>query len=215
MEIKNILFDLDGTLSDSAEGIINCATLALEYFKLPVPSREEMRVFIGPPLRDTFVKFGVPQTLAEKAVEVYRSRYVPVGMYETNAYSGVKDMLETLKQKGFKLYVATSKPEEMSVKIMQYLGIYDYFDLVCGATLDKSRDSKADVIAYLLKQVNIKNAVMVGDTAFDVLGAKEHGIKTVGVSWGYGSVEEMLECGAVSVANNTQELVNILENFKF
>ena len=202
-------------MSDSAEGIINCATLALEYFNLPVPSREEMEVFIGPPLRDTFVKFGVPENKAEKAVEVYRSRYVPVGMYETKCYSGVKEMLEELKQKGFKLYVATSKPEEMSVKIMKYLEIYDYFDLVCGATLDKSRDSKADVIAYLLKQVNINDAVMVGDTAFDVEGANQHNIKTVGVSWGYGNVEEMKNCGAVAIADTTKELVKILENFKF
>lgn len=213
MKIKNILFDLDGTLSDSAEGIINCATLALEYFNLPVPSREKMQVFIGPPLRDTFVEFGVPKEQAEKAVEVYRSRYVPIGMYETKCYSGVKEMLEELKSKGYNLYVATSKPEEMSVKIMKYLGIYDYFDLVCGATLDKSRDSKADVIAYLLNQVNINNAVMVGDTAFDVEGANQHGIKTVGVSWGYGNIEEMKNCGAVAIADTTKELVKILEKF--
>lgn len=213
MKIKNIFFDLDGTLSDSAEGIINCATLALEYFKLPIPKREEMQVFIGPPLRDTFVKFGVDKAQAEKAVEVYRSRYVPIGMYETKLYSGVKEMLKELKSKGYNLYVATSKPEEMSVKIMQYLGIYEYFDLVCGATLDKSRDSKADVIAYLLEKIKVKNAIMVGDTAFDVVGANEHGIKTVGVSWGYGNVEEMLKCGAVQIADTTEELVKILEKF--
>lgn len=212
MKIRNILFDLDGTLSDSAEGIINCATLALEYFNLPVPSKEEMRVFVGPPLRDTFVKFGVSKENAEKAVEVYRSRYIPVGIYETSLYSGSKEMLEDLKQKGYNLYLATSKPESMAIEVLKFLKIYDYFDLVCGATLDKSRDSKSDVIDYLLKQTGIKEAIMVGDTAFDVLGAKEHGIKTVGVSWGFGTVEEMKQSGAIAVANTADELVEILEN---
>lgn len=212
MKIKNILFDLDGTLSDSAEGIINCATLALEYFNLPVPSREEMRVFVGPPLRDTFVKFGVAKENAEKAVEVYRSRYIPIGIYETQIYSGVKEALETLKEKGYKLYVATSKPESMAIEVLKFLKIYDYFDFVCGATLDKSRDSKAEVIDYLLKQTKIEQAVMVGDTAFDVLGAAEYGIKTIGVSWGYGNVEEMLQSGAVAISNTACELVEILDN---
>lgn len=212
MNNKNIFFDLDGTLSDSAEGIINCAALALEYFNLPVPSKEEMTVFIGPPLRDTFVKFGVKKENAEKAVEVYRSRYVPIGMYETKLYCGIKEMLEALKEKGFKLYIATSKPEGMAVEILKYLGIYDYFDIVCGATLDKSRDSKADVIAYLMSQINCEGgAVMVGDTAFDVIGAAVHGIETVGVSWGYGNKKEMLESGAVKIADSPQELVKILE----
>lgn len=212
MKIRNILFDLDGTLSDSAEGIINCATLALEYFNLPIPSREEMRVFVGPPLRDTFVKFGVAKDDAEKAVEVYRSRYIPIGIYETNIYDGIAEALKALKNKGCRLFVATSKPESMAIEVLKFLKIYDCFDFVCGATLDKSRDSKADVIAYLLKQTKIDQAVMVGDTAFDVLGAAEHGIKTVGVSWGYGSVEEMKTGGAIAVANTADELVEILEN---
>lgn len=215
MQIRNILFDLDGTLSDSAEGIINCASLALNYFNLPVASKEEMKVFIGPPLRKTFVEFGLSKEDAEKAVEIYRSRYVPIGMYETKLYEGLKDMLETLKQNGFKLFVATSKPEEMAIEIIKYLGIFDYFDLICGATLDKSRDSKDEVIDYLLKQTGINNALMIGDTAFDVVGANAHGIKTVGVSWGYGKVEEMQKNGAVAIAHTPNELIDIILNNDF
>jgi phosphoglycolate phosphatase len=208
---KTILFDLDGTLTDSGEGIINCATLALEHFGLPVPDRKTMRVFVGPPLHETFVKFGVPEDKADAAVQVYRSRYVTVGKFENVPYPGISDLLETLKNQGHKLLVATSKPEALSIEIMEHFDIAKYFDRICGASLDRSRSSKEDVIAYLLEEYRAcENMIMVGDTAFDVLGAAAHGIPTIGVAWGYGSVEEMQNAGAVAIAQSVSELLEYL-----
>jgi len=212
MNTKTILFDLDGTLTDSGEGIINCAILALEYFGLPVPDRETMRVFVGPPLHETFVKFGVPEDRADKAVEVYRSRYTTVGKFENTPYPGIHDLLKTLKSHGHRLLVATSKPEALSVEIMEKFELAQYFDRICGASLDRSRSSKEDVIAYLLEQNGTaENMLMVGDTKFDVLGAKYHGIPAIGVSWGYGSIEEMQQAGAKAIAYTMDELLNLLE----
>lgn len=209
---KTVLFDLDGTLTDSGEGIINCAALALRHFDLPVPSREEMRVFVGPPLYETFQKFGVPAEKTDEAIRVYRSRYIPTGMFENTPYPGVKALLEALKSDGYTLYVATSKPEEMSVTILEKFGLAPYFDRICGASTDTSRSTKDAVIAYLLAQIGAKeDMVMVGDTKYDVLGAKAHGIPTIGVSWGYGSAEEMMETGAVAIADTTQQLLELIK----
>lgn len=208
---KTILFDLDGTLTDSGEGIINCATLALEHFGLPVPDRKTMRVFVGPPLHETFVKFGVPENKADEAVQVYRSRYVTVGKFENVPYPGISDLLETLKNQGHRLLVATSKPEALSIEIMEHFDIAKYFDRICGASLDRSRSSKEDVIACLLEEYRAcENMIMVGDTAFDVMGAAAHGIPTIGVAWGYGSVEDMQKAGAVAIAQSVSELLEFL-----
>ncbi len=209
---KAVLFDLDGTLNDSGEGIINSVIHTFNHFGLPYKSREELHVFIGPPLRETFVKFGVAPEKAEEALRVYRSRYVGKGMFECCIYDGIKEMLETLKNKGYTLFVATSKPEEMAIEIIKKIGIFEFFQGIYGATLDKSRDKKEEVLEYLLKEnPKIKRALMIGDTVFDVLGAKLHNIPTVAVSWGYGSVSDMLENGAVALANNPNELVHIIE----
>ncbi len=209
---KAILFDLDGTLTDSGEGIINCATLALNHFGLPVPDRETMRVFVGPPLDETFIKFGVPADKADEAIAVYRSRYTTVGMFENIPYPGVEEMLQKLKDKGHKLYVATSKPEGMSVTILEHFGLAKYFDLICGATLDGSRSKKADIITYLLQKAGgAENAVMVGDTAYDVIGAKAHGMPAIGVAWGYGKVADMEAAGAAAIANTVEELFQLLD----
>ena len=211
MTKKAIFFDLDGTLTDSGEGIINCATLALEHFGLPVPSREEMRVFVGPPLDQTFIKFGVPADKAQEAIAVYRSRYIPIGKFENTPYPGIHKALQTLKSQGHRLFVATSKPEGMSMEIMEKFELSQYFEKICGATMDGSRSHKADVIAYLLEQVkDVSQAVMVGDTAFDVIGAAAHGIPTIGVSWGYGKVADMEKAGAIAIAHTMEELVSLL-----
>ena len=212
MNKKAVLFDLDGTLTDSGEGIINCAILALEHFGLPIPSREEMRVFVGPPLTESFIRHGVPADKAEEAVAVYRSRYIPVGKFENVPYPGIRELLETLKGKGHRLYVATSKPEGMSVDILNHFDLAKYFTRICGAAMDLSRNSKEAVIAYLLEESGEKdNMVMVGDTRFDVIGARHHGIPCIGVSWGYGKVEEMVEAGAAAIAHSPEELLAFIE----
>lgn len=208
---KAILFDLDGTLTDSGEGIINCASLALRHYGIPVPDRETMRVFVGPPLRDTFFKFGVPEDKLDEAVEVYRSRYIPIGKFENTPYPGIRDLLATLKSEGHKLYVATSKPEQMSMDILNKFELAQYFDLLAGATLDGSRDSKADVIAYLLQQTGSElEAIMVGDTVYDIVGAAAHHMPAIGVSWGYGNVSEMENAGAKAIAHTMDELHDLL-----
>lgn len=209
---KTIIFDLDGTLTDSGEGIINCAILGLEHFGLPIPSREAMRVFVGPPLHKTFVEFGVPEDKADKAVEVYRSRYTTIGLFENTPYPGIEDLLTTLKQRGHRLMVATSKPEGMSLRILEKFNMTRYFDMICGASMDRSRVCKEDVIAYLLSQCGEQDApIMVGDTHYDVEGAAAHGIPTVGVAWGYGTVEDMQKAGAVAIAYTMDELLALLD----
>lgn len=208
---KTILFDLDGTLTDSGEGIINCAIMALEHFGLPVPSREEMRVFVGPPLHESFLNHGVPADRTDEAIQVYRSRYIPIGAYENTPYPGIREMLEELKAEGHTLYVATSKPEAMSIKILEHFDLARYFDMICGATMDTSRSTKEDVIAYLLAQNGkADNMIMVGDTKFDVIGAKAHGIQTIGVSWGYGEISDMEHAGAAAIAYSVEELLALL-----
>lgn len=211
MSERSIIFDLDGTLTDSGEGIINCASLALEHFGITPPDRETMRQFVGPPLVDSFVKFGIPAVDAEEAVEIYRSRYIPIGKYENTPYPGVYELLERLRDQGHKLYVATSKPEGMSVDILEHFDMAKYFTLICGASMDTSRNTKDAVIGYLLKKAGITgDIVMIGDTAFDVLGAKEHGISTIGVAWGYGKTEDMKCAGAVAIAYSMEELFEML-----
>ena len=208
---KLILFDLDGTVTDSGEGIMNCAELALRHFGLPVPDRNTMRVFVGPPLHDTFVKFGVPADRVEEAVTVFRSRYTTIGKFENLPYPGIRSLLDGLNAQGHRLCIATSKPENMAVEILNKFDLADCFQMICGASLDTSRIKKEDVIAYLLEKFDgAGNAIMVGDTEFDVTGAAFHGIPTVGVSWGYGSVESMEKAGAIAIAHTMDQLFDLL-----
>ncbi len=211
MSAKTILFDLDGTLTDSGEGIINCALMTLERYGLPLPSREEMRVFVGPPLSKSFAEHGIPADEIENAIAIYRSRYVPIGKFENTPYPGIRELLEKLVNDGFRLYVATSKPEAVSVEILEHFDLAKYFTRICGASLDSSRSSKADVIAYVLSLApDARNLIMVGDTEFDVLGAKAHKIPTIGVSWGYGEVVDMRNAGAAAIADSMDELYALL-----
>ena len=211
MATKSILFDLDGTLTDSGEGIMKCALLALNHYGIDVPNMNVLRSFVGPPLWDSFVRFGIKPEEADNAVEVYRSRYLTVGKFENFPYPGIHDLLRKLKADGHKLYVATSKPEPTAIEIIEYFQLAEFFEIICGATYDGTRGSKADVIAYLLSQCGqIENIVMVGDTAYDVIGAKAHGIPTVGVSWGYGKIEDMEQAGAAGIANTMDELYELI-----
>lgn len=208
---KAIFFDLDGTITDSGEGIMNCATLGLEHFGIPVPPREAMRVFVGPPLDQTFIKFGVPADKTDEAIEVFRSRYRTIGKYENFPYPGVREMLQTLNEQGHRLFVATSKPEVLANEVLEHFALNGYFEKIAGATLDSSRSHKADVITYLLGLTgDVGQTVMVGDTAYDVIGAAAHGIPTIGVSWGYGEVKDMEDAGAIAIANTMEELVTLI-----
>lgn len=208
---KAILFDLDGTLTDSGEGIMNCAELALRHFGLPIPDRQILREFVGPPLDATFIRFGVPEEKTDEAIQVYRSRYLTVGLFENFPYPGIEDALKVLQSQGHRLFVATSKPEGLSIRILEHFGLSKYFEKICGATVDGTRSSKADVIDYLLKQTdNLLQTVMVGDTVYDVIGAAKHGIETIGVSWGYGNIADMEKAGAKAIAYSMDQLVSLL-----
>ena len=209
--VKSVFFDLDGTLTDSSEGIINCAMLAFDHFGITIENRDDLRVIIGPPLRHSMVRFGVPENRADEAVEVFRSRYNTVGKFENFPYPGIREALQTLKEHGHRLFVATSKPEVTALEVLEKFELTQYFEQIVGATLDGSRSHKADVIAYLLNKLSdVPTIIMVGDTEFDVTGAAAHGIPTIGVSWGYGKVEDMEKAGAKAIAHTMEELVELL-----
>lgn len=205
------MFDLDGTLTDSGEGIIHCAQLTLEHYGLPVPAKEDMRWMVGPPLRTSFPKFGISPEKIEEAIALYRSYYVPMGMFENEPYPGIHQLLQRLKADGHRLFVATSKPEQTAVEILKRFDLAQYFEVICGAQMYGVRDQKAEVIAYILNAIGSKeNAVMVGDTVFDVIGAAEQGIPAIGVSWGYGQVSDMENAGAQTIVNNMEQLYQYL-----
>ena len=208
MAYTSILFDLDGTLVDSGEGVLKCAELALRHFDLPIPTPEEMRTFVGPPLRDSFLRFGCTEEMAQEAIAVYRRRYTTVGKFELFVYPGIEHLLQDLTAAGCKLYVATSKPETVSVEILQHLGLARYFTYIAGADQDKGRSTKSEVIAHLLAQVgNLDGALMVGDTAYDVIGSAQHGIPCAGVSWGYGTLESIEAAHPAAIVHSTEELL--------
>ena len=195
--MRKILFDLDGTLTDSGEGIMHCAELTLAHYGLPVPTRKEMRSIVGPPLKDSFLRLGIEKSELDNAVEFYRKNYVAVGQFENFPYPGIQEVLAKLKEDGHKLYVATSKPEAMARNILQYFELDGYFEIICGAVSDAQRSTKEEVIEHLLTLLeNKENLVMVGDTIFDVKGAAFHGVPCIAVTWGYGVVEEMKAAGA-------------------
>lgn len=208
--MKHILFDLDGTLTDSGEGIMHCAELTLAHYGLPIPPRAEMRSMVGPPLRDSFRKYGIAENDLDDAVVFYRKHYLAVGQFENFPYPGIRELLERLKNDGYKLYVATSKPEAMAKDILRYFDLAQYFTLICGAASDGLRNTKEAVIEYLLAQLDEPDdLIMVGDTIYDVKGAAHHGIPCVAVTWGYGVPEDMQKAGA-RLASTMEELYQLV-----
>lgn len=214
MRDQFFLFDLDGTLTDSAEGILKSVKMVLDHYGIKLSDESELRRFIGPPLRMTFREYGVPEHEIEEALRLYRSRYFSVGKFENHPYPGIQELLERLTVEGYRLYIATSKPEDLSIEILRHFGLAKYFHRICGASMDRSADTKDKVIERLLSDISAEcpkeNAVMIGDTAFDVLGAKTHGIPCVGVAWGYGTRAELDEAGAIAVVDSAEELYHVL-----
>ena len=210
--MKQILFDLDGTLTDSGEGILHCAELTLQHYGLPVPPRSEMRSMVGPPLKDSFRRYGIPESELDNAVAFYRKHYLAVGQFENAPYPGIRELLTKLKGEGKQLYVATSKPEGMAKNILKHFDLDGYFTLICGAATDGKRSTKEAVIEYLLSQLESREGlIMVGDTIYDVKGAAHHGIPCVAVTWGYGVPEDMKNAGA-QIASTMEELYLLLHH---
>ena len=208
---KTIIFDLDGTLTDSAEGITNSVKLVMQHFNIPVPSMDILRTFVGPPLHSMFAKYGIPEDRIDEAIEIFRGRYVTIGKFENKPYPGVHELLQTLKGHGHTLFVATSKPESQAKEILAHFDLACYFDCICGASLDRSRISKEEVLRYLLNTDSKCTHIMVGDTIYDVIGAAALNIPTIGVSWGYSSPDELLKAGAIGIADSMEQLLVLLE----
>lgn len=211
---KIILFDLDGTLTDSGEGILKSVRIVLDHYGIAVEDESALREFIGPPLRVTFAKYGVPESEIENAVKLYRTRYFAVGKFENRPYDGVRELLSRLSSEGYGLYVATSKPEELAVEILTHFGLAQYFSRISGALIGAGRDSKSAVIAYLFHEIGVSpaesGAVMVGDTYLDIEGARENALRSVGVTWGYGEEADMRKAGADAIVNTVDELYHTL-----
>lgn len=211
---RYILFDLDGTLTDPGEGITNCVGYALRKFGVEPRCREELYPYIGPPLVPSFEKYhGLTHEQAQQALLYYRERFSAVGMFENEPYPGITQLLGSLRAEGYRLLVATSKPEEFTVQILAHFGLDRYFDFVGGNTLQESRPTKADVIRYVMEQnpgITTDNTLMVGDRHHDVDGATACGLRTVGVLYGYGSREELEEAGAFAVATDLAQLGAII-----
>lgn len=208
---RYILFDLDGTLTNPELGITNCVMYALEKFGIKENDRKKLHPFIGPPLTYSFQNFyHLSEEDSKQAVAFYRERFSVKGLYENEVYAGVSEMLQNLKEQGKKLIIATSKPEEYTIKILKHFDLYKYFDFVAGATMDGSRGEKADIIAYALKNCNIEDktqAVMIGDRKYDILGAKENGLDSIGVLFGFGDLEELTKAGATYIAENVEDIL--------
>ena len=209
-----LFFDLDGPLSDPALGITNSFIYALKYFGIEIPSYEKLCTFIGPPLPDTFkTQFGFDDTKAAEGVKKYREYFSTKGLLENSVYPGIPELLTELKQAGKKLVVATSKPEEYSVRIIEHFGLAQYFENVCGSLMDESRSKKDEVIAYAIERNNISDKskiLMIGDRKHDILGAKKTGLKSCGVLFGYGGREELETAGADFIAKDISQLRSIL-----
>ena len=192
-KIENILFDLDGTLTDPKEGIINSFLYALEKLGISEENINELDAFIGPPLRDSFAsRYNLSNEAVEKAVVFYREYFSTKGLYENKIYYGTEELLELLYTKGYKLFVATSKPTTFSEKILQHFNLDKYFINVVGSNLDSTRNDKSEIISYLVSTQGLKteNSIMIGDRKHDIIGAKNNSMRSIGVTYGYGSLEE-------------------------
>ena len=213
---NTILFDLDGTLTDPGIGITNSVAYALSKWNIEVTDRSELYKFIGPPLLDSFAEYyGFSEEDCQKALTYYREYFRSKGIYENEVYPGVVKMLETLKNSGKKIILATSKPEEFAIIILKHFDLYKYFDFVAGATMDETRNKKGDVIKYALESCSIdktdlKDVIMVGDRKHDVHGATENDLDCIGVLFGYGDREELETAGAKYIAEQVEDILTFI-----
>ncbi len=209
-----ILFDLDGTLTDPMVGITSCVKYALESFGIRVNSLEELIKFIGPPLKESFMKYyGLDDEQGEAAVEKYRERFAPIGIFENEVYPGIKEMLSGLQKRGFHLAVASSKPTVYVKRILEHFELDSYFEEVMGSELDGRRVDKSEVIEEVLKNMHIEDrtqVVMVGDRLHDIQGGKKAHLDTIGAAYGYGGREELKEAKADYIVDTVEELKNLL-----
>ncbi|MBO4868780.1 MAG: HAD hydrolase-like protein [Clostridia bacterium] len=210
--MRAVLFDLDGTVTDPGIGITNSVMYALRKFDIEPPDRKELYCFIGPPLRESFSKyFGLSASDAEKAVAYYREYYRPTGIFECELYDGITEAFAALSGAGFKIALATAKPDVFAEKIAAHFGFDRYLSCISGAALDGSRDDKAEIISIALDMLSIKDpasSVMAGDRAYDIDGGKKNGLYTIGALYGYSTREELSHADAL--AENAYDTARIL-----
>lgn len=215
--LKYIFFDLDGTLTNPAEGITNSVAYALKYYGISVSDKTPLYKFIGPPLAQSFTDFyGFSPDKAKEAVEKYREYFADIGIFENKVYDYIPEVLEKLKNAGFSLAMATSKPEVFAKRIADKFELTKYFDFIGGSLLDNSRTDKGEVIEYVLSSLKAdkEKTIMVGDRSHDILGAKKCFLKSLGVLYGFGSLEELKNAGADYIAETPKEIETLLLSFK-
>ena len=211
---KYIFWDLDGTISDSASGIANSISYAIEKMGTEIPSKETLKKFVGPHLAESLSMYlGYSPEQIEAAIKYFREYYEKKGIEENEMYCGIEELLIKLRDAGYSCVLATSKPEPFARTILKRYGIDSYFLYIAGSTIDETRTKKAEVIAYALETCKITDksqVVMIGDRSHDVIGAKENGLDCIGVLYGYGDRPELEEAGALAIAADLSELASIL-----
>jgi phosphoglycolate phosphatase len=207
-----LFFDLDGTLTDPKPGITGSIQYALAKLGREVPSQDDLAWCIGPPLRASFVTLLGGEEHADRGVELYRERFGDVGLFENSVYPEIEGVLGKLSQAGFRMFVATSKPHVFARRIVDHFGLAQHFQHVFGSELDGTRVHKADLIAYALQQTGAdpSHSLMIGDRSHDVLGAKANGIDAIGVTYGYGSREELIAAGARQLCVSPQAVLDVI-----
>lgn len=208
-----VLFDLDGTLTDPAEGITNSVAYALERYGIRVEDKKSLYSFIGPPLNDSFMQYyGFSSEKAMEAIGVYREYFRDRGIFENEVYEGIPELLDRIKKSGRKIVLATSKPEEFAVRILEHFDLIGYFDVVAGASMDEKRNKKGDVIKYAMEKggLSAEGAVMIGDREHDIFGAGENGLPSIGVLYGYGDRKELEAAGAAYIAEAVKDIFELL-----
>ncbi len=206
---KYVLFDLDGTLTDSKPGIINCLKFALDKIGANLPE-SELNEFIGPPLHVSMLKRGYSAEVTDRFIAAYRERFSKKGIYENTLYPNATFTLKKIKEMGKKIILATSKPLVFAQRILDHFGLTDFFDRVVGATMDGSLSEKRDIIEAASRELDTAFALMVGDRRYDVEGAASFKIDSVGVTYGYGSVSELRQAGATYIIDEITQLIPIL-----
>ncbi len=208
---KNLLFDLDGTLTDPKEGITKSFIYALEKLGVVAPTADELEWCIGPPLHDSFFKMLNDKSETLKAVDLYRERYNKIGMYENIVYDNIHEVLSELKTRGHELFLATSKLKSCADKIIDHFEFRKYFAAVHGSEASGVRSDKAELIAYLLEQEALapENCIMIGDREYDVIGASKNNMMCIGVEWGYGSNQELTKAGATYLVKSPGDLMKL------
>ncbi|MDP4133033.1 MAG: HAD hydrolase-like protein [Bacillota bacterium] len=214
MKYKYILFDLDGTLTDSGEGIINCVKYTLEHFNIPIPDYETLKTFVGPPLEKQFqIMYGFSEEKSLEAMRLYRERFSVKGIFENSVYEGIPQTLDLLSKQGYTLAVATSKPEIFTIRILDHFNLSNYFSALAGSEMDGRRTDKQEVIEETLSRLgnpDKSQVIMVGDRIYDVAAAKSIGIDVIGVTYGYASEGELEKACPSYFAKNPEDIAKIV-----